>query len=78
VDRSTQGQGLGAFLLVDALRRSQFIAEQIGVRAVEVDAIDEAARRFYVKFGFTPLLDDPKHLFLAMHVIRKLNLPPVE
>ena len=44
VDRSVQGQGLGALLLVDALRRSLQISEQVGIRAVGVDAIDDAAR----------------------------------
>ena len=52
VDRSVQGQGLGALLLVDALRRSLQISEQVGIGAVEVDAIDDAARNFYLKFGF--------------------------
>jgi GNAT superfamily N-acetyltransferase len=77
VDQSVQGQGLGELLLVDALRRAQHIADQIGVRAVEVDAIDDNARNFYRNFGFVALADDPSHLFLAMHVVRKLNLPPL-
>ena len=77
VDRSTQGQGLGRFLLLDAMRRVVHLADQIGVRALEVDAIDAAARRFYLKYGFTPLLDDVNHLFLPLSVIRKLNLPPL-
>ena len=77
VDRSMQGQGLGALLLVDALRRTQHLADQIGIRAVEVDAIDDAAQRFYLKFGFMPLLDNPRHLFMPMRAIRKLNLPPL-
>jgi hypothetical protein len=55
--------------------RVQQIAEQIGVRAVEVDAIDEMARNFYLKFGFKPLLDDPHHLYLPTQIIRTLNLP---
>ena len=63
VARSAQGHGLGSFLLIDALCRCEFIAEQIGVRAVEVHALDDAARRFWLKFGFIPLLDDPHHLF---------------
>lgn len=75
VDRSVQGQGLGALLLIDALRRAEHISEQVGIRAVEVDALDEAARNFHLTFGFVSLLDDPKHLFLPMHVIRKLGLP---
>jgi len=77
VDASVQGQGLGQFLLIDALRRAEHVAEQLGVRAVEVEAIDEAARRFYLKFGFTPLADDPDHLFLPISLIRKLGLPPL-
>jgi len=77
VDRSVQGKGLGALLLVDALRRSVKISEQVGIRAVEVDALDESARKFYRKFGFRSLLDDPRHLFLPMHEIRQLKLDPL-
>jgi hypothetical protein len=64
-------------LLVDALRRSVQIAEHIGIRAVEVDALDDDARNFYRKFGFRSLLDDPRHLFLPMHKISKLKLDPL-
>lgn len=77
VDRSMQGLGLGEFLLIDALRRANHISEQIGVRAVEVDAINDSARRFYLKYGFTRLLDDNRHLFLPIQTVRKLNLPPM-
>jgi GNAT superfamily N-acetyltransferase len=77
VDQSVQGRGLGELLLLDALRRAQHIADQLGVRAVEVDVIDEKAQGFYLKYGFVPLVDDPNHLFLPMQVIRKLNLPPL-
>ncbi len=72
VDQRQQGQGIGRGLLADALRRSVALADQIGIRAVEVHAVDEDAVRFYSKFGFLPLLDDPQHLFLPMKVIRKL------
>lgn len=77
VDHTVQGQGLGALLLVDALRRSLQISEQVGIRAVEVDALDDVARNFYLKFGFRSLLDDPRHLFLPMHEIRKLKIDPI-
>jgi GNAT superfamily N-acetyltransferase len=77
VDRKMQGQGLGSLLLLHALSRAQHIGKQIGVRAVEVDAIDDAAKQFYMKYGFMPLLDDPHHLLLPMHIIHKLNLPPL-
>ncbi|MHB8902528.1 MAG: GNAT family N-acetyltransferase [Thermoguttaceae bacterium] len=75
VDKTVQGRGLGATLLLDALARSAHISRHFGVRAVEVDAFDESAKNFYLKYGFSPLLDDPNHLFLPMHVVRKLDLP---
>lgn len=77
VDRHVQGQGLGEHLLMDAFRRADYVAQQIGIRAAEVHALDDDARRFYVKFGFMPLLDDPEHLFIPMQVVRKLRLPPL-
>lgn len=77
VDRSLQGQHLGEHLLIDALRRAEYLAGKVGIRAVEVHALNDAARRFYQKYGFLPLLDDPQHLFLPMHIIRKLKLPPL-
>jgi ribosomal protein S18 acetylase RimI-like enzyme len=69
VDRAARGQGLGETLLFDALRRSARTAEEMGVFAVEVYAIDDAARRFYLKYGFEPLADDPLHLYLSMRVV---------
>jgi GNAT superfamily N-acetyltransferase len=77
VDLSNQGQGMGEFLLIDALRRAEYLAAKIVIRAVEVDAISESARKFYEKYGFVSLNDDSRHLFLPMHVIRKLQLPPL-
>jgi GNAT superfamily N-acetyltransferase len=74
VDKSVRGQGLGELLLMDALRKANILSTQLGIRAVEVDAIDSAARRFYLKYGFVPLKDDPNHLFLPMQVIRRLAL----
>ncbi len=75
VDCSVQGQKLGEFLLVDAFRRVEYLASKIGIRAVEVDAIDENARQFYKKYGFLSLRDDSRHLLLPIDVIRKLKLP---
>jgi GNAT superfamily N-acetyltransferase len=74
VDLRHQGQGMGEFLLMDAFRRAQLVAQQVGVYAVEVRAIDEAARQFYLKYGFTELKDDKLHLYLPMSVIKKLSL----
>lgn len=74
VDRTARGQGLGAMLLVHALKRAQDVSEQLGVHAVVVDALNDTARAFYLKYGFSELLDDPLHLFLPVRKIRQLGL----
>ncbi|GAA5507572.1 GNAT family N-acetyltransferase [Novipirellula caenicola] len=75
VDKNAHGEGLGEFLLMDALRRAEYLAARIGIQAVEVEAINDHAKQFYLKYGFTPLEDDPQNLFLPVKVIRKLRLP---
>ncbi len=72
VDQSEQGKGLGETLLLDALQRSLDLAEGLGVHAVEVVALDDTAAAFYRKYSFSPLVDDPLHLFLPMTTIEKL------
>ena len=69
VDQSMLGKGLGGALLHDALQRCLDLSQQLGVHAVKVDAIDEAAKAFYIKYGFLPLLDRPLHLYLPISTI---------
>ena len=71
VDETAQGQRLGKALLADALTRAVSVADQLGIYAVEVYALNETAREFYLKFGFTELLDDRRHLYLTIKKIRK-------
>ncbi len=66
VDRAAQGRGLGARLLTDALKRCLELSASLGVHAVEVTAIDDAAKNFYLKYGFEPLLDDVCHLHVSL------------
>ena len=70
VDRREQGRGLGKTLLFDALRRAEQAGEIVGVRAVLVHSIDEAARQFYLHFGFEPSPVDPFVLMLLMKDLR--------
>jgi len=72
VDRRFQGLGLGGDLLVHALRVAVASAEKIASTVIEVDAIDEAARRFYEHYGFARLVDDVDHLYLPMADARAL------
>jgi len=71
VDTTTRGIGLGADLLIDALKRSLRLADELGVFAVHTHAIDDEARDFYVKFDFRPMLDQPRHLFLPVDTVQK-------
>ncbi len=71
-DLSVQGQGLGGYLLVDALNRSYRAAQEVAAYAVEVIAETEQAKTFYLKYGFQGLLDDPLHLYLSMKTVFKL------
>lgn len=74
VDRSSQGLGLGEFLLIDALRRIVNVADDLGIFAVELHAINESAKEFYLKYGFTELNDDPFHVHLPVKTIKRLGL----
>lgn len=72
IDTCYQGQGIGRFLLVDALVRSARQAAEIASMAVVVDAIDAAAVRFYQKYHFLSLPNSPATLFIEMTTIRQL------
>jgi GNAT superfamily N-acetyltransferase len=74
VDKRAQKQGLGEHLLLDAMRRIDQTAAEIGIHAIEVDAIDDSAKQFYLRYGFTELLDDPRHLYIPMKTVRMLKL----
>lgn len=71
VDLKYQGQGMGQFLLVDALKKSYEAAQSIGSLAVIVDPIDSAAISFYQKFGFVQL-PDSQRMLLAMETLKML------
>jgi hypothetical protein len=66
--------GVGALLLLDAIRRALHASAQIGADAVAVDAIDESAAAFYGRYGFIPLEEGGSRLYLPMESIRKLEL----
>ena len=70
VDKKQQGKGVGKALLFDALSRVEEAADIVGVRAVMVHAIDEAARRFYEHFEFEPSPVDPFQLLLLLKDLR--------
>ncbi|EIJ38012.1 acetyltransferase [Galbibacter orientalis DSM 19592] len=71
IDNRFQGQGIGKYLLIDALKRSYEISKTIASFAVVVDPIDQDAENFYNKYGFIKLPDSGK-MFLPMKTISQL------
>jgi len=69
IDSNAQGSGLGELILMDALTRSLRVSEEIALFAVIVDAKDQRAENFYLKYGFLPLEDQKHALFLPMDTI---------
>src|SRR5271154_3065799 len=70
VSRDHAGKGLGGDMLSDALRRIAAASQTIGIGAVLVHAKDDAAKRFYVKYGeFIEYPADSRTLFLPLDTV---------
>ncbi|BBI54476.1 N-acetyltransferase [Vreelandella olivaria] len=69
VNKGAQAHGVGKMLLVDAIKRTLAVSDEIAIYAMVVDAIDERAKRFYEQFGFSLLSSDSQRLFLPLKSI---------
>ena len=72
VSQEEQGNGLGAALLKDSLKRTANAAHIAGIRAFLVHAQDASSKQFYEQFDFVASPTDPLHLFLLMKDILRL------
>jgi len=70
VDRRFQGSGAGRWILTQALQKAVEISKSVGLFAVLVDALDEKAQGFYLKYGFIPFEAHPLTLFLPLATIK--------
>jgi GNAT superfamily N-acetyltransferase len=70
-----QGVGLGRSLLLDALQRVLRASDQLAVRAVTVDALDDHAASFYRRFGFEPSPLAPHTLMVSLDAVRRTLHP---
>lgn len=73
VDMSWKGKGLGAALVVDAMRRILNAADIAGVRAMVVHAKDETAARFYEHLGFLAFPGKVLTLYRLLKDIRAMR-----
>jgi GNAT superfamily N-acetyltransferase len=71
VDVRERGKGLGELLLMECFARALRANVEVSALAIEVVAKDEAAVRFYTRYGFTGLLDDHHHMFLSMKAVEE-------
>jgi GNAT superfamily N-acetyltransferase len=69
VDRRAQGIKLGGSLLQDAVNRAINVAQNTGVRALLVHALNEPAKRFYEYYGFQASPVDPLVLMLRLNQV---------
>lgn len=65
-----QGEGIGGLLLSEALRKVVLAGESAAARLVVVDAIDEAAVRFYAHHGFLAVPEHPLRLYRRIKDIK--------
>jgi GNAT superfamily N-acetyltransferase len=72
VDLTCQGKRLGETLLFHFLQQALEASHNLGIFAVDVWAMHDEARPFYVKYGFMPLADAPLHLYLPMKMVEKM------
>lgn len=70
-DLTVQGRGLGEAMLFDALGKAALVSEKIGIRAVELIALNQKAKDFYLRYGFQELADDPMRLYMAIETLRE-------
>ena len=73
-DGRVRGQGVGAVLLADAIRRILSAAGTLAVFAIVVEAKDEKAALFYRDFGFESFPSRPLRLFMpASHALAAIE-----
>lgn len=66
VSSDRQRQGLGGIMMVEAMRRTLAVSENIGIIGFFVDAKSQAAREYYEQYGFIPLPNNPLTLLLPL------------
>jgi GNAT superfamily N-acetyltransferase len=72
VDKAFQGKGVGTSLLKDAVLRTLQAAEIVGIRALLVHALSDAAKGFYEAYGFIVSPIDPLTVMISLAEAEKI------
>ena len=75
VDIAAQYRGLGKRMLLRSMKQTLSAATEVGIFALVVNAIDDAAKGWYLglDWGFVQLLDDPHHLYISIKTLKQLE-----
>jgi hypothetical protein len=75
VDIAAQRRGLGKRMLLRSMKQTLSAATEVGIFALVVNAIDDAAKGWYLglDWGFVQLLDDPHHLYMSLKTLKQLE-----
>jgi len=71
VDRKHQGKSYGQILMIEVMKKTLLIAENIGIIGFFVDAKHHAARIYYQQFGFISFREEPLEMFLPLTTLRQ-------
>jgi hypothetical protein len=57
------------------MKQTLSAATEVGIFALVVNAIDDAAKGWYLglDWGFVQLLDDPHHLYISIKTLKQLD-----
>jgi len=73
VHKELQGNEWGTTLVTHAMRVVYLASQAVGVHGIFVDALNERAKRFYLKLGFIPLAgENSSSLFFPTQSIERL------
>lgn len=79
VDKVQQGRGLGTDLLIDALHRVSRVSQEVGLKLVVLDVINDGGdatfqrrKEFYRRMGFQSFADHPERMFMTIGTVRQL------
>ena len=81
VDCRHQSRDLGRILLADALSRAAAVADQIGLKGVALDVVDdggpeimERRRMFHTGLGFPSRPSRPARMFISIETVRNARV----
>jgi len=66
VAQRAQGYGVGKMLLMDAIKRTLAVSDEIAIYAIVVDTVNEQVAGFYRQYGFLPLSSTGRRLYLPV------------